>query len=339
MRPFAYYRPANSDALEAVLAGSPRNAPPTAAKAQFIAGGTTILDLMKLDVARPEILIDINQLGDLAAIESDSDGLRLGALARMDDVSHHPAVMREYPVIAQSLDLAASLQIRNMASVGGNVLQRTRCTYFRDASWKACNKRSPGSGCAAMDGFNRAHAVLGTSPQCIASYPGDFGQALIALGAQVEIWRGRRRRDIAFADLHRLPGERPDIETSLAADEMIAGFFVPAILWSRRSRFVKVRDRESYEFALASAAVALDMAPDGVVNEARIALGGVATIPWRAREAESFLAKRRLNLEVAEQAAELAFRHAEPRQHNAFKIALGRKTLERALLETASIEV
>ncbi|MBV8797137.1 MAG: xanthine dehydrogenase family protein subunit M [Hyphomicrobiales bacterium] len=338
MRPFAYYRPTNSDALEAILAESPRNAPPTAAKAQFIAGGTTILDLMKLDVVRPEILIDINQLGDLAAIESNSDGLRLGALARMDDVSHHPAVMREYPVIAQSLDLAASLQIRNMASVGGNVLQRTRCTYFRDASWKACNKRSPGSGCAAMDGFNRAHAVLGTSPQCIATYPGDFAQALIALDAQVEIRRGRKRRDVAFADLHRPPGERSDVETSLAADEMIAGFLVPPLAWSRRSRFVKVRDRESYEFALASAAVALDMAPGGMVNEARIALGGVATIPWRAREAEFFLAKRRLSPEVAEQAAELAFRHAEPRQHNAFKITLGRKTLERALLETASIE-
>jgi xanthine dehydrogenase YagS FAD-binding subunit len=246
--------------------------------------------------------------------------------------------VRQYPVIAQSLDLAASTQIRNMASLGGNVLQRTRCTYFRDASWKACNKRSPGSGCAAMDGFNRAHAVLGTSTQCIATYPGDFAQALIALDAEVEIQRGRRRRQIAFADLHRPPGDRPDAETCLAADEMIVGFFVPAIPWSRRSRFVKVRDRESYEFALASAAVALDMAPGGSVNEARIALGGVASVPWRAREAKSFLAKQRLTPEIAERAGELAFRDAESRKHNAFKIMLGRRTLERALLEAAAME-
>jgi len=339
MRPVAYYRPADSEALEAVLADSPRDVPPIAAKAQFLAGGTTILDLMKLDVARPEILIDINRVEDLAGIESGSDGLRLGALARMGDVARDPAVVRQYPVIAQSLSLAASIQIRNMASLGGNVLQRTRCTYFRDTSWKACNKRSPGSGCAAMDGFNRAHAVLGVSPRCIATYPGDFAQALIALDAQVEIRRGGERHRIAFADLHRPPGDHPDVETSLAPDEMIAGFFVPAIAWSRRSRFVKVRDRESFEFALASAAIALDLAQDEVVNEARIALGGVATVPWRAAEAESFMARRRLTPEVAEQAAELAFRHAEPRKHNAFKIALGRRTLERALLETASIEV
>jgi xanthine dehydrogenase YagS FAD-binding subunit len=339
MRPFAYYRPTIPEAIEAIFAESRQDAPPTAAKAQFIAGGTTILDLMKLDVARPEVLIDINQFGDLTGVEASADGLRLGALARMDDIAHHTAIVRQYPVIAQSLDLAASMQIRNMASLGGNVLQRTRCTYFRDASWKACNKRSPGSGCAAMDGFNRTHAVLGTSSRCIATYPGDFAQALIALDAEVEIRRGRKRRQIAFAELHRPPGERPDVETSLAADEMIAGFFVPSIPWARRSRFVKVRDRESYEFALASAAVALDMAPDGMVNEARIALGGVATLPWRARESEAFLAKRRLTSEIAEQAAKLAFRDAQPRQHNAFKVALGRRTLERALLETASIEV
>jgi xanthine dehydrogenase YagS FAD-binding subunit len=264
--------------------------------------------------------------------------LRLGALARMEDVAQHPVVQRQYPVIAQSLNLAASAQIRNMASLGGNVLQRTRCTYFRDTAWSACNKRSPGSGCAALDGFNRPHAVLGTSEQCIATYPGDFAQALIALDATVEIRRGSDVRRIAFADLHRLPGDRPDVETSLAPDEMIVAFFVPAAEWSRRSRFVKVRDRQSFEFALASAAVALDMAEDGVVNEARIALGGVATVPWRAREAESFLAKRRLNPDVAKEAAQTAFRDAKPHKHNAFKIALGRSTLERALIETASIE-
>ena len=294
---------------------------------------------MKLNVARPEVLIDINSIENLAGIEATATGLRLGALARMEGVARHPLVARQYPVIAQSLNLAASAQLRNMATVGGNVLQRTRCTYFRDTSWKACNKRNPGSGCAAVDGFNRPHAVLGASPRCIAAHPGDFAQALIALDATVEVRSARERRTISFAELHRPPGERPHVETSLAPDELIAAFFIPAANWTRRSRFVKVRDRESYEFALASAAIALDMGQDGVVNEAHVALGGVATVPWRAREAESVLVKRRLTVEVAAQAAEAAFRGAEPRKFNAFKIALGRKTLERALPETAAIEV
>ena len=339
MRQFAYHRPPDSGALEAILASLRPEGPPTSSSAQFIAGGTTILDLMKLDVARPEALVDINAIENMAGIEAGAAGLRLGALARMEDVARHPLVARQYPVIAQSLNLAASAQLRNMATVGGNVLQRTRCTYFRDTSWRACNKRNPGSGCAAIDGFNRPHAVLGASPNCIATYPGDFAQALIALDATMEVRRARERRTIRFAELHRPPGERPDIETSLAPDELIAAFFVPAASWTRRSRFVKVRDRESYEFALASAAVALDMGADGVVNEARIALGGVATIPWRAREAESVLARRRLTADMAAQASEAAFRGAEPRKFNAFKIALGRRTLERALTETAAIEV
>ena len=257
---------------------------------------------MKLNVARPEVLIDINSIENLAGIEATATGLRLGALARMEGVARHPLVARQYPVIAQSLNLAASAQLRNMATVGGNVLQRTRCTYFRDTSWKACNKRNPGSGCAAVDGFNRPHAVLGASPRCIAAHPGDCAQALIALDATVEVRSARERRTISFAELHRPPGERPHVETSLAPDELIAAFFIPAANWTRRSRFVKVRDRESYEFALASAAIALDMGQNGVVNEAHVALGGVATVPWRAREAESVLVKRRLTVEVAAQA-------------------------------------
>ena len=192
----------------------------------------------------------------------------------MEDVARHPLVARQYPVIAQSLNLAASAPLRNMATVGGNVLQRTRCTYFRDTSWKACNKRNPARVARRSKDFNRPHAVLGVSPHCIAAYPGDFAQALIALDATVEVRSVRERRTISFAELHRPPGERPDIETSLAPDELIAAFFIPAANWTRRSRFVKVRDRESYEFALASAAVALDMGQDGVVNNAfKIALG------------------------------------------------------------------
>jgi xanthine dehydrogenase YagS FAD-binding subunit len=339
MRPFAYHRPTDPAALEAILANLQSEGPPTSARAQFIAGGTTILDLMKLNVARPEVLVDINSIEDMTGVEAGEAGLRLGALARMEDVAHHPVVARQYPVLAQSLNLAASAQLRNMASVGGNVLQRTRCTYFRDTSWTACNKRNPGSGCAAIDGYNRPQAVLGVSRNCIAAYPGDFAQALIALDATVDVRSVRDRRMIRFAQLHRPPGERPDIETTLAPDELIASFFIPAASWTRRSRFVKVRDRESYEFALAAAAVALDMGQDGVVNEARIALGGVATVPWRAREAEAVLARRRLTPGVAAEAGEAAFRGAEPHKFNAFKIALCRKTVERALIETAAIEV
>ncbi len=340
MRPFVYVRADNESSLADIFAGAGRpEGPPTSADAQFIAGGTTILDLMKLEVMRPRALIDINGVEGYDGVDATSDGLRLGALARMADVARHPLVVRQYPVLAQSLVLAASAQLRNMATLGGNVLQRTRCTYFRDVSWAACNKRNPGSGCAAMEGFNRAHAVLGVSAQCIASYPGDFAQALIALDAAVETRRSDGPRVIAFADLHRPPGDRPDIETTLAPDEMIVAFHVPAGTWTRRSRFLKIRDRESYEFALASAAVALDMDPGGPVRQARIALGGVAAVPWRAREAEALIAGQPITMETAQRAAEAAFASAQPHEHNAFKIPLGRETLARALIETATMEI
>ena len=212
-----------------------------------------------------------------------TDHLRLGAMARMSDVADNPDVQRHYPVIADALKLAASPQIRNMATLGGNVLQRTRCSYFRDVSYDACNKRNPGSGCAAMEGFNRAHAVLGTSDQCIATYPGDFAQALIALNASVEITGKSGTRNLPFEQLHKPPGRSPQIETTLAPGELISGFLIQG-RWPR-SVYLKVRDRQSYEFALASAAVALDV-QDGFVRDARVALGGVATVPWRAREVE-----------------------------------------------------
>ncbi len=340
MRPFTYRRAVNSTTLGQILTEEkPAEGPPTSADTQFIAGGTTILDLMKLDVMRPSALIDISGVHGWNSVEATPGGLRLGALARMADVARDPVVTSRYPVIAQSLVLAASAQLRNMATLGGNVLQRTRCTYFRDVSWSACNKRKAGSGCAAIGGFNRAHAVLGVSPHCIAAYPGDFAQALVALDATVETWRAGERRTIPFAELHRLPGDRPELETTLAHDELILAFGVPAADWTRRSRFLKIRDRESYEFALASAAVALDMDLGGPVRQARIALGGVATIPWRAREAEALLAGQRLTAETAQRAAEAAFQGAEPQKYNAFKIALGRQTLARALLETAAMEM
>lgn len=337
MRPFVYERAQTvPDALEAFPAAS---GAPTRAPAQFLAGGTTLIDLMKIDVMRAEVLVDINALErtPMGRIEPAGGGMRLGALARMTAAAEHPIIKRDYPVIAQSLQLAASQQLRNMASLGGNVLQRTRCTYFRDVSYAACNKRNPGSGCAALGGINRMHAVLGTSDQCIATYPGDFGQALIALDANVEIQGPKGNRSIPFAALHMAPKEAPDIETTLAPGEMIASFTIPAGPW-RRSLYLKVRDRESYEFALASAAVALDI-QNGAVNDVRIALGGVATVPWRAKEAEAALKGKALSDQTVKDAAEAAFAAARPQEHNAFKVDLGKRTLARALTQAAKLEL
>jgi xanthine dehydrogenase YagS FAD-binding subunit len=333
-------RPFNFERTHTVSAAIQATGRVRAHASAFLAGGTTLLDLMKLDVMRPEVVIDINALADssLGLIEQSSEGLRLGALVRMADAAEHPDVQREYPVIAQSLKLAASAQLRNMASLAGNVLQRTRCTYFRDVSYAACDKRNPGSGCAAMDGFNRNHAVLGTSDHCIATYPGDFAQALMALDAAVQIMGPGGIRTERFALLHRRPGDKPDVETTLQPGEMITSFMVPAAGWTRRSLFLKVRDRESYEFALASAAVALDLRGE-TVRDARIALGGVATVPWRAKSAEGVLRDKPFNDANAEEAAEAAFAEARGRKHNSFKVELGRRTLVTALKRTAALHV
>jgi xanthine dehydrogenase YagS FAD-binding subunit len=329
MRAFDYVRVA--DVADAVRAAGP--------SASYLAGGTTLLDLAKLDVMRPERVIDIGDLKtQFGGIARGTDGLYLGAFAHMAEAAVHPAVLRDYPVVAQSLQLAASPQIRNMATLGGNVLQRTRCSYFRDPSWAACNKRVPGSGCAALAGVNRKHAVLGTSAHCIATYPGDFAQALIALDATVDVVGAKGPRVIRFADLHRLPGTMPERETDLAQGDLITGFTLPALPWARRSLYLKIRDRQSYEFALASAAVALDL-DGGPVREARIALGGVATKPWRARDAEAALVGRPASEDAARQAAEIAFADAAARDGNTYKIELGKRTLVRALLQVAAMEI
>jgi xanthine dehydrogenase YagS FAD-binding subunit len=339
MRSFAYQRVATLGAVVEAFEGA-RAPTATASPIQYLAGGTTLLDLMKLDVMRPQLVVDINALEytPLGRIDAENDGLRLGAMVRMADAAEHPVVRRDYPVIAESLKFAASQQLRNMATLGGNVLQRTRCTYFRDTSYANCNKRNPGSGCAAIVGFNRPHAVLGTSRNCIATYAGDFAQALIALDAQVTLDGPGGARAMPFSQLHRVPGETPEVETTLAPGDIITSFFVPAAPWVRRSRYLKVRDRQSYEFALASAAVALDLA-DNVVREARIALGGVATVPWRAKDAEVALKGKALDETTAGAAAEAAFADAKPQADNAFKIALGKRTLVRALKETAAMEL
>jgi xanthine dehydrogenase YagS FAD-binding subunit len=297
-----------------------------------------MLDLMKLDTMQPAALVDINGLERrFGGIDLTPDGLHLGALVRMSAAAEHPLIQREYPAIAQSLQLAASPQLRNMASLAGNVLQRTRCMYFRESDWKACNKRNPGSGCAALDGNNRKHAILGVGVQCIASYPGDFAQALVAFDATVETIGPSGPRRFPFEQLHRGP-EQPDIETILSPGELITGFVVPAGSWTRRSLYLKVRDRQSYEFGLATATVALDLNGDRV-REARVGLGGVAYRPWRAHAAEDALRGRTLDEAAATEAARAAFAGAHPREQNRYKVELGRRTLVRALLQAKALPV
>jgi xanthine dehydrogenase YagS FAD-binding subunit len=339
MRPFAFESATTTAAALRVAAG--RHEPSSLqSPVHFLAGGTTLIDLMKLDVMRPATVVDINALeaGELGRIDLSGRGLRLGALVRMAEAAGHPQINGEFPLVAQALKLAASPQLRNMASLGGNVLQRTRCPYFRDVSYPECNKRNPGSGCAAVEGFNRSHAVLGVSDNCIATYPGDFAQALVALDASVEIAGPRGTRNIPFAALHRRPGDAPDIETTLQPGELITSFFISAGPWTRRSLYLKVRDRRSYEFALASAAVALAL-DNRIVRDARIALGGVATVPWRAAAAEAVLRGKAFTDETGKAAAEAAFAGAKARQHNAFKIELGKRTLRQALGQAVAMEI
>jgi xanthine dehydrogenase YagS FAD-binding subunit len=338
MRPFHYQRAADVPAaVQALAAATANNNPLTDSDSQPLAGGTTLIDLMKLDVMRPRKVVDINPLAqDWSAIDLTADHLKLGAMAKMADVADNADVQRNYPVIAQALQLAASPQIRNMATLGGNVLQRTRCTYFRDVSYDACNKRNPGSGCAAMDGFNRTHAVLGTSDQCIATYPGDFAQALMALNANVEITGRSGTRNLPFEQLHKPPGRSPQLETTLEPGELISAFLIQG-RWPR-STYLKVRDRQSYEFALASAAIALEV-QDGFVRDARVALGGLATVPWRAREVEILLKDQKFDDALARRASEAAFAAAMPRRHNAFKIELGQRVIARALQQAATMEI
>jgi xanthine dehydrogenase YagS FAD-binding subunit len=305
---------------------------------QYLAGGTTMVDLMKLDVLRPHRLIDLNASRGSADVTAGEAELVLGAFAKMAAVAKHPAVLAKYPVIAQSLQLAASAQLRNMATLGGNVLQRTRCPYYRDSSWKACNKRVPGSGCTALESFNRNHAVLGVDDNCISQYPGDFAIALIALDAQVDLQGPSAVRRIPFASLHVSASGKPHIETTLQEGEIITAFRIPAGPWTARSSYVKVRDRASYEFAIASAAVALQL--DGeIVRQARIGLGGMAYRPWRANEAEQALVGHPLTEASAKAAAVIALQGARTHGFNDYKPELARRTLIRALLETKSLIV
>lgn len=317
MRPFELTAPAT---VEAALAGG---------DGAFLAGGTTLVDLMKLDVLTPRHVLDINEL-PLRGIDT-GDGLRIGALERMGDVAAHPGV---YPVISRALMLSASQQLRNMASIGGNLMQRTRCTYFRDVSMP-CNKREPGSGCPAITGANRMHAVLGTSDHCVATHASDLAVALVALDAEVRLVSASGERTVALGEFYRLPGDSPEVENDLRPGELITEVRVPRLDWATRSTYVKVRDRQSYEFALCSAAVALDVQGDRIVD-ARVAVGGVATVPWRLRAVEEALRGAPATLTTFENAASLAADGAKPLSANGFKVSLLKRTVVRALLELSS---
>ncbi|RKN12880.1 FAD binding domain-containing protein [Streptomyces radicis] len=294
----------------------------------FLAGGTTLVDLMKLEVMSPEHVVDINRL-PLGGIRHDRDGLHIGALERMSDVAADDTVRRHYPVIAQALELSASGQLRNMASIGGNLLQRTRCGYFRDVS-TPCNKREPGSGCSALTGFNRMHAILGTSDACVATHASDLAVALVALGAEVRLTSGRGDRAVPLETFYTLPGGTPEVENVLRPGELVTGVTVPRSAWAAHSTYLKIRDRQSYEFALSSAAVALETR-GRTIKQARIAVGGMGTRPWRLTSVERALAGKPATADTYESAVRRAADGASTLEHNEFKPALLRRTLVRAL--------
>jgi xanthine dehydrogenase YagS FAD-binding subunit len=337
MNPFAYDRPATVDAaLQGIAANAATTSTPAANQheVRFVAGGTNLLDLMKEGVTIAPHLVDINRL-PLDGIEETPDGgLLLGALARNADTAYHPLVLQHYPLLSAAILAGASPQLRNMASNGGNLLQRTRCWYFYDVA-TPCNKRTPGSGCSANGGIARQHAILGTSEHCIATHPSDMCVALAALEAVVRVQSLRGKREIAFAEFHRLPGDRPDIDTTLAPDELITAIWLPPALpdatFVRHSAYLKLRERLSYAFALVSVAAALDIGEDGTIGAARIALGGVAHKPWRLPEAEQLLEGATPGDEAFGRVADALLHGAMGRGANDFKIPLARNAIVRAL--------
>jgi xanthine dehydrogenase YagS FAD-binding subunit len=321
MRPLTYSRAADIDDALALAAANPASA--------FLAGGTTEVDLIRAGVSRSAHLVDINDL-PLTGVEDRADGgLHLGALARMSDVARTPSVAHRYPAISRALLLSASEQLRNMASMGGNLRQRTRCSYLRDGV-SPCNKRDPGSGCAALEGFNRGHAVLGTSEQCIATHPSDVAVALVAFDAVVQTLGPGGARSLPIDKFFLLPGDTPEVEHAIAPGELILGIDVPGAPIAQRSIYLKVRDRQSYEFALVSVAAALTV-EDGVVTDVRLALGGVGTKPWRARRAEVELVGGPANESSFRRAAAVEFEGAVVREHNAFKVEVAQRAIVRGL--------
>jgi xanthine dehydrogenase YagS FAD-binding subunit len=304
--------------------------------AQFIAGGTNLVDLMKGGVAAPDRLIDITQITALAQMhELPTGGIRLGALMKNSDAAQHPLILDRFPLLSQALLSGASPQLRNMATIGGNLLQRTRCSYFFDTAFEKCNKRKPGSGCAALQGFNRYHAVLGGSESCIAVNPSDMSVALAALDAVVHLRSARGSRQMPLNEFLRLPGDTPQTDNHLSPSEMVTAIDIPPNEFAEHSAYLKLRDRASFAFALVSVAAALDLR-DGVVQDARLVLGGVAHKPWPVPDAAAVLSGRRIEASHIREVAEIAFRGAVPRTHNAFKIELGKRAIVRALSLAAS---
>jgi xanthine dehydrogenase YagS FAD-binding subunit len=327
MKPFTYLRASNAGQAMTALDEQPRT--------KILGGGTNLIDLMKMGVEQPDRLVDINRL-PLEKIEEVPGGLRIGALARNSDVAEHPLVVAKFPVLCQALLAGASPQLRNLATVGGNLLQRTRCYYFYDPSFPKCNKRTPGSGCGALEGYNRMHAILGQSDQCIATHPSDMCVAMAALEPTIQVRGGHGDRSIAFADFHRLPSDTPQVETSLATGELITSVELRALPAGAKSVYLKVRDRASYAFALISVAAVLEV-EDGSIKLARIALGGVAHKPWRALEAEQQLLGKKPGEESFRAAAETALHGARGYQYNTFKIELAKRTIVRALKTVAAL--
>ena len=323
MHPFIYTRATDPNSAVGALADNPQT--------KLLGGGTNLVDLMKMGVETPNRLVDITRL-DLAKVEElpDGKGVRIGALVRNSDLAEHPLIVERYPMLSQALLAGASPQLRNMATTGGNLLQRTRCYYFYDPAFPACNKRQPGSGCGALEGYNRIHAILGTSEACIATHPSDMCVAMAALDAVVRIQGPKGERELDFSEFHRLPGEHPEHETNLQPDEIITAVDLPNAGWAKKSHYLKVRDRASYAFALVSVAAALEV-EDGKIKTARVALGGVAHKPWRAKEAEEKLVGEKADEATFKIAAEAALKHAKGYKYNAFKIELAKRSIVRAL--------
>jgi xanthine dehydrogenase YagS FAD-binding subunit len=320
MMPFNYQRATAPD--EAVHAVSARGA-------KFLGGGTNLVDLMKYNVEHPTTLIDVTHL-DFTQITTTGSTTLIGAGVRNSDLANHETIRTNYPLLSQALLSGASPQLRNMATTGGNLLQRTRCYYFMDTTFPACNKRTPGSGCAAIKGFNRIHAILGASDECIATNPSDMSVALAALNATVHVTGPEGKRTIPIADFHRLPGTTPQLDTNLKPDELITAVELPTSKFAKHSYYLKVRDRQSYAFALVSVAAGLEMSSN-TIQSAGLALGGVALKPWRSLEAEKFLVGTVASADAFKKAADLAVAGAKPYEHNAFKVELARQSIVRAL--------
>lgn len=329
MRPFEYSRAADWQSAINRVATDPQ--------AKFVGGGTNLIDLMKMGVETPDSLVDINRL-PLAQVEElpDKGGIRIGALVRNSDLAEHPLITARYPVLSQALLSGASPQLRNLATTGGNLLQRTRCFYFYDPAFPMCNKRKPGSGCGALEGYNRIHAILGQSDQCIATHPSDMCVALATLDAVVHVQGPGGERAIPIGDFHRLPGTTPNVDTNLQPNELITSVDLPNIPFATRSHYLKVRDRATYAFALVSVAAILEL-EDGMIKSARVALGGVAHKPWRATKAEQMLTGKTAEVSAFAAAASAELASAKSYRYNTFKIELAKRAIVQALTTVAAM--